>query len=543
MPREIAYPPTSVHYNLAVSAARYPTRTFLQFYGATVNYRDALAQVEQLAAYLQTRCGLTQGDRVLLDMQNSPQFVLAFFAILRAGGMVVPANPMYRTDELAHLIEDSGAVAALIGQEVFAELAPLIGKTSLQQVIVAAYSDYLPQTPDFPVPDEIGAPRESISARGITLWNDALAASVTPERDAVGPDDWCVLPFTSGSTGKPKGCIHTHATVMSTAIGAALWKSVTASSVVFVTAPMFHVTGMQHGMNLAAYAGASMVILPRWDSTIAAAMIERYRCTHWDAVPAMVIDVLVDPKSVDRDLSSLVMIAGGGAAMPEAMAQKLLQRCGLPFVEGYGMTETISQTHYNPPDRPKNKCVGIPHFGVESLIIDPDTGRPQPAGALGEIVVRGPQLLKGYWNNDEAFRQSWIEIEGRQFFRTGDLGHMDDEGYFFITDRLKRMINAAGYKVWPAEVEAVMYHHPAIRECCVIAAPDERRGETVKAIIALREDAHGTTPESIVEWARSQMAAYKVPRIVEFVDALPRGGSGKMMWRELQDREFAQRTP
>lgn len=541
LPKTLAYPATGIHQNLAVSAQRYPERPFLEFYGTTVNYRDAWDQCERLAGYLQQRCGVKKGDRVLLDMQNSPQFVLAFYAILRAGGMVVPANPMYRTGELQHLIEDSGAVAALVGQEVFSQIAPLVGTTTLRHMVVAAYADYLPESLDLPVPDPIRAARKAIAADGVTLWTDVLSQALRPGPDSVVPDDWCVLPYTSGSSGKPKGCIHTHGTVMATAVGGALWKSATATSVILGTAPLFHVTGMQHSMNMAVYVGASLVILPRWDATVAATLIERYRCTHWDAVPAMVIDVLVDPRSEQRDLSSMVMLGGGGTSMPEAMAQKLFERCGIPFLESYGMTETISQSHYNPPDRPKPKSIGVPHFGVESLIVDPLSGQPVATGEMGEIVLLGPQLLKGYWNNDAAFRESWVRIDGKDFFKTGDLGRMDEEGYFFIADRLKRMINAAGYKVWPAEIEMMMYHHPAVRECCVIGSPDERRGETVKALVVLREGVTDVTEAAIIDWARTQMAAYKVPRLVEFVDALPRGGTGKVLWRELQDKEFARR--
>lgn len=221
------------------------------------------------------------------------------------------------------------------------------------------------------------------------------------------------------------------------------------------------------------------------------------------------------------------------------MAQKLVDRCGIPFLESYGMTETISQTHYNPPDRAKKQCIGIPHFGVELLILDPATGRPMPVGESGEIVVRGPQLLVGYWENELAYNEFWIEVDGRSFFRTGDLGRVDEEGYFFITDRLKRMINSAGFKIWPAEVETIMYRHPAIWECCIIAASDERRGEIVKAVVALRQDASDITAEKLIEWARTQMSVYKAPRIVEFVDALPRGGTGKVLWKELQDKELS----
>jgi fatty-acyl-CoA synthase len=210
--------------------------------------------------------------------------------------------------------------------------------------------------------------------------------------------------------------------------------------------------------------------------------------------------------------------------------------CGVHYIEGYGMTETISQTHINPPQNPKKQCLGIPAFDTESLVVDPDTFKEVKPGEQGEIVVRGPQLLKGYWKNDKAYRESWCEVGGKRFFRTGDLGRTDEDGYFYISDRLKRMINASGLKVWPAEVEATMYRHPAIKECCIIASPDERRGETVKLVAVLKQE---IGKEDLISWAKTQMAAYKVPRKIEFIEALPRTPSGKLMWRALQEREFS----
>jgi fatty-acyl-CoA synthase len=212
------------------------------------------------------------------------------------------------------------------------------------------------------------------------------------------------------------------------------------------------------------------------------------------------------------------------------------------YIEGYGLTETISQTHINPPQNPKKQCLGIPTFDTEALVVEPETLAILGAGEQGEIVVRGPQVLVGYWRNDAAYREAFAEIEGRRWFRTGDLGRTDADGYFFISDRLKRMINAAGFKVWPAEVEAAMYQHPAIKECCVIASPDERRGETVKAVVVLKPGA-AASAEEIMAWARGRMAAYKVPRKVSFMDALPRTASGKLMWRALQEQEKSGSDP
>jgi fatty-acyl-CoA synthase len=302
---------------------------------------------------------------------------------------------------------------------------------------------------------------------------------------------------------------------------------------------MFHVTGMQHSMNAPIFAGATIAILPRWDPEAAGYMIERYGCTHWPNVPTMVVDLLAHRATEGRDLSSLQNIFGGGASMPEAVAQKLFELCGIEYMEGYGMTETISQTHMNPPGHLRKQCLGIPTFDTESLIVDPETLRPVVPGQPGEIVSHGPQLFKGYWNNEQATAAALIEIGDKTFLRTGDLGYHDEDGYFYIADRLKRMINASGYKVWPAEVETVLYGHPDIQEVAIVSAPDARRGETVKAVVVLKPESRGgVTPEQIVDWARLHMAAYKVPRLVEFMDALPRSGTGKIQWRQLQEKEW-----
>jgi fatty-acyl-CoA synthase len=238
------------------------------------------------------------------------------------------------------------------------------------------------------------------------------------------------------------------------------------------------------------------------------------------------------------DLSSLRYLSGGGAAMPHAVAERLQQAFGLTFAEGYGLTETAAPSHANPPERAKLQCLGIPIFGVDSRVVDPDTFKELPPGEVGEIVTHGPMVFKGYWRAPDATRAAFVEIDGKSFFRTGDLGRMDDEGYFFITDRLKRMINASGYKVWPSEVELLLYKHPAVQEACIIAARDEYRGETVKAVVVKRAGMEVTTAEDIIAWSREHMAAYKVPRVVEFVSSLPKSGAGKVMWRQLQEREL-----
>jgi fatty-acyl-CoA synthase len=271
---------------------------------------------------------------------------------------------------------------------------------------------------------------------------------------------------------------------------------------------------------------------------VAARLIQRYRVTSWTTVPTMVVDLLSSPDVERYDLSSIRVMGGGGATMPEAIAQKLQDLCGITYIEGYGLSETIAPSHINPPHRPKKQCLGIPIFGTESRIVNPDTLEELGPGEVGEIITSGPQVFEGYWNKPEANALAFVELDGKRFFRTGDLGRIDEDGYFFLVDRIKRMINASGFKVWPAEVEALLYAHPAVEEAVIIGTKDPRRGETVKAVVVPKSGMRDDIDESsFILWCQSKMAAYKVPRSVEFVDSLPKTGSGKILWRALQERE------
>jgi fatty-acyl-CoA synthase len=535
----LVLPETSLWYNLEVSAKRHASRPAIIFYDSVLSYAELEREAERLAGFLQARCGVRRGDRVALQLHNSPQFIVAFYAVLRADAMVVPVNSMNRTAELAHIIEDSGSKVLVTSQDLFPQAEPLLGK-SLERVIVACYSDYLTTATDLAIPDFIKAPRLEPSRQGVTLWTDALKASLAPGPSMATPDDLCVMPYTSGTTGLPKGCIHRHRNVMHTTVSLATWHFRNHGNCVLAILPFFHVTGMQSSMNAPIYMGVAIVTLPRWDRDVAAKLIQRHSVTGLTTVPTLIVDLLTSPRLAEYDLSSLRKIGGGGAAMPEAVARQLESMCHLTYLEGYGLSETMAPTHINPPERPKPQCLGVPIFDTESLIIDPQTLQELPQGEVGEIISRGPQVFEGYWNKPQASAECFITVRGKRFFRTGDLGRIDAEGYFFFVDRLKRMINAAGFKVWPAEVEALLYAHPAIQEVAIISKPDPRRGETVKAVAVLKAHARDkVTVEELTDWARHNMAAYKIPRVWEFVDNLPKSASGKILWRELQDRERA----
>ena len=550
LPHTLVVPETSLWYNVEVSATRFPSKPAYTFFGRPLSYLDLRTEAERIAGWLHS-VGVEAGDRVAVFMQNCPQYPVSVYGVLRANAVVVPVNPMNRVEEFKHYIVDPQTRVVICSADladiVAAANAALPEAQRAQHVLVTRYLDAMPT-------GEIAAAEAAAPAMDAWLrsdpplpadtngvefarWTDVLALALVPGPHTAGPDDMALLPYTSGTTGLPKGCIHTHRSLMSNTVGGQ-WSHTGPETVSLGVVPMFHITGMLYGVLASVHSGGTTVIMPRWDRELAGRLISRYQVTHWTCIPTMIIDLFGSPNYKNFDLSSLRNLGGGGAAMPEAVAQRLLDEFGLTFGEGYGLTETAAPTHGNPAERAKLQCLGVPIFGVDSRIVDPLTLQEMPVGEVGEIVTRGPMVFKGYWGHPEATQAAFVEVNGEMYFRTGDLGRVDEEGYFFMTDRLKRMINASGFKVWPAEVEMLLYKHPAVQEACIIAAHDAYRGETVKAVIVLRAEARGnTSADEIILWARENMAAYKVPKQVSFVDALPKSGSGKVMWRLLQDQE------
>jgi len=554
LPHRITVPATSLWDNLETNASRFPNKTALVFFGRRLSYAELKRDAEAFAAYL-SALGVQKGDRVVLSMQNCPQLVIAHFGILRANAVVVPVNPMNRAEELKHYITDPDARVAITTSDLAAELAKasnaLAPSQQLAHLVVTNFTDaFDPQAGDDAPPpawsDWLLARHALPEIQGgqVHRWMDALACRAAAPALVVGADDLALLPYTSGTTGLPKGCMHLHSSIMHNAMASALWGNGSMENVTLMVVPMFHITGMVSLMHTNICCGATMVLMPRWDRELAGTLIARWRITHWTNIPTMVIDLMGSPNFASFDLSSLVMIGGGGAAMPQAVAQRLWEQYGLRYVEGYGLTETAAPSHSNPPDAPKQQCLGVPFIGVDARVVDPETLAEMAQGEAGEIVMRGPQIFQGYWKRPEATEAAFVTIDGQRYFRSGDMGRVDEDGYFFMTDRLKRMINASGFKVWPAEVEALMFRHPAIQEACVISTQDSYRGESVKAVVVLRASHRASVSEQdLMDWCRENMAVYKVPRAVEFVDALPKSGAGKVMWRLLQEKEAAQSPP
>ena len=551
LPYQLTAPQTSLWMNLQISALRYPQKVALVFMGRTWSYSELQFEAEKIASALR-KMGVQKGDRVVLDMQNCPQLVITHFAILRLDAVVVPVNPMNRTEELKHYILDPDTKVAVTTADLAPELAAasnaLEKSQRLKHLLVTQFTDVFDAANIGP--DELPANwsdwLKTVHALPLLEGGEVHTwASVSQGEVSLGPvtaqsEDLAVLPYTSGTTGLPKGCMHTHGTIMHNAMSSGLWANGTPENKCLCVVPMFHITGMVSVMHATIFMGATLILMPRWDRDLAGRLISNWKVTHWTNIPTMVIDLLGSANMAQFDLTSLQNIGGGGAAMPEAVAQRLLDQFGLRYIEGYGLTETAAPSHTNPPDAPKKQCLGIPFMSVDSRVVDPETLQELPQGESGEIVMAGPQIFKGYWKRPEATASAFFERDGKSFFRSGDMGRIDEEGYFFMTDRLKRMINASGFKVWPAEVEALMFKHPAIQEACIISTKDAYRGESVKAVVVLRSTHIGQVSEQdIIDWCRDTMAVYKVPRVVEFIEVLPKSGSGKVMWRALQEAEMA----
>ena len=526
LPKNLEIPDQDIYTNLKNSSLKFPKKKCIIFENLEITYEQLDNYVNKLSFFLTDNLEIKKGDRILLDLQSSPHFIISYYAILKSGCVVVPISPMSVRNEIEHYIQDSGSKVAIFANESLEHFSDFIG-TELTNSICCDYTF------------KKSTNSEDKTNENITFLNHILNHQEISNTNKVevNQTDLAAILYTSGTTGKPKGCVHTHETIMFTLLGAVKWENMHEHSIALSTAPMFHVTGMQHSLNSIIFVGGTLVIMRRWNPENAGLLIEKYKCTHWANVPTMVVDLLASKKNNETDLSSLSNIFGGGASMPEAVAQQLFDRCGIHYMEGYGMTEAMSQTHMNPAGNLRKQCLGIPTFDTKSMVINPDNLKPLEPNNSGEIIISCPQLMKSYWNNKEATDQAFITIDNEKYFRSGDLGYMDKDGFFYIADRLKRMINSAGFKVWPAEVEGILYKNKNIKEVAIISSPDQRKGEIVMAAIVLK-DGIQSSAEEIISWSRENMSAYKIPRKISFMNSLPRSGSGKIQWRELQDLEW-----
>jgi len=532
IPQNLDVPNKPLYEFLRDNAARYPEKAAINYYGRMISFQELDDLSDRFAAALND-LGLKKGDRVGLYLENCPQFVIVYFGILKAGGVVVAANPMFKEDELLYELKDSGTKIIIALDHLYPLVREVRKRMQLSQVIVTSYWDFLPANPGLPIHPSMQPPK-AVFPQTLDFLDLLEKYEPDPPRPEINmKDDLALLQYTSGTTGLPKGAMITHHSLLFNTVGSSVWTSIAADDVHLSVLPFFHVTGMIHGMNRPIYTGTTNVMLSRFDTDTAIKAINNFRCTVWVSITTMNVAVVNFPDIHKYNLKSLKHCSSGGAPIPREILEKWRKIVGPKLVEGYGLSETISQTHVNPISNPRYGSVGIPHFGVECRIVHLDTGEELPIGEEGELIIKGPMVFKGYWNNPEETEK--VLKDG--WFATGDIAKMDQDGYFYIVERKKDMIKASGYSVFPAEVEALMYEHPAIQEVAVIGVPDPHRGENIKAFIILRPQHKGLVMEKeMIAWAKNKMAAYKYPRIVEFVDEFPKTGSGKILKRALRER-------
>ena len=492
---------TNLATNLTATAERLPDQAAIRINGQGISYAQLHSQAATLAGELRA-AGIEPGDRVAIILPNVPAFPIAFWAILLAGGTVVPMNPLLKAGEIDYFFTDSGAKIAFVWPDFVPE-ATKGAQNSGTQIIECGPMG--PVAGSFEGGDPITDPHERAD------------------------DDTAIILYTSGTTGRPKGAELTHSNIHLNALRSAkVIQQMTADDIVMGCLPLFHVFGLVVGLNAATIAGASLALIPRFDPAAAIEVIEKERVTIMQGVPTMYAAILNHPASDGMDASSLRTCASGGSAMPLEVMRSFEEKFGCVILEGYGLSETSPVASFNMPTMERKPgTIGVAIPGCEMRCVDLD-GNEVPVGEVGEIAIRGDNVMKGYWNKPEATAEAIPD----GWFRTGDLATMDSEGYFTIVDRKKDMILRGGMNVYPREVEECIYEHPDVLEVAVVGIPDELYGEQVGAAVALREGSTAT-PQDIIDFAKERIAAYKYPRTVWVVPELPKGPTGKILRREV----------
>jgi len=509
-------------------------KPFLYYFDTSVTGADVDGDSDALAVALAAR-GLGRGDRIALFLQNVPQFVIGMLAAWKLGAIAVPVNPMLKERELRHVLADSGAKAVISLQDGWNAVGAAAAEgTAVTAAITTSPLDYLDQRPPS-VLDGVSR----VATPGADDLGELVRAHAGQRPDPVtlGPDAVALLTYTSGTTGDPKGAMNTHGNVVFNACTFRDWMSLTPGDVVLGSAPLFHITGLIAHVAVGMLVPMPVVLGYRFEPATIIRLAERYRCSFTVMAITAFTALANDPSVKQADLSSLTKAYSGGAPIAPSIVERFEREVG-PYIHNvYGLTETTSPSHAVPFGRraPVDAAsgalsVGVPVFNTVVRILD-DEGRELPPGEVGELATRGPMVVPGYWNRPDATERT---LPGGEL-RTGDVGFMDADGWFYLVDRKKDMIVASGYKVWPREVEDALVRHPAVREAAVVGVPDSYRGETVWAYVSLRPGA-SATPEELIEFCRAELAAYKYPRHVEILPELPKTPTGKLLRRELRER-------
>ena len=538
VPPEIQVPDIPLWRFLEESARRFPQNVALEFLGKTLSYQELWGLARRFAQGLKD-LGVRPGDRVAIMLPNSPQFVIAFYGTLLAGGVGVNTNPMYTPRELHHQLRDAGARFLVILDQLLPRYLEVKGEVPVEKVVRTGIQDYLPFPKNLLYPLLLRRKGEAPKALEGLPWRAFLRPG-TPRPVPLDLDDLALLQYTGGTTGLAKGAMLTHRNLSANALQVRAWipDFREGEEVVLGAIPFFHVYGMTVAMNLALLGGAKLVLLPRPEIKAIVEAIEKHQVTLFPGVPTLYVAFNNFPGIEKRNVKSIRICLSGAAPLPVEVAKRFEELTGVKLVEGYGLTEASPVTHCNPLYGERRLgSVGLPFPGVDAKVVD-EEGRELPPGEVGELAVKGPNVMKGYWNRPEETQKT---LKDGWLF-TGDLAKMDEDGYFYIVDRKKDMIIAGGYNIYPREVEEVLYQHEAVQEAAVVGVPDPYRGETVAAFLVLKPEYQGKVSEKDIErFCRQNLAAYKVPRIIQFRESLPKSSVGKILKRELQKEVAAKR--
>lgn len=538
VPQHLDYPHIPLYRLLDDAAARTPSARCATFFGRRYSYRLLKDASDYFAAALQGQ-GVTKGDRVALLLPNSPQFIIAYYGILKAGAVIVPLNPLYTERELTFHLSDSGAETVVTIPMFVEKVAGLLGQTPVKRVIYARLADFLP----FPMGlasglkerGEIKAGKSAPLVNMTDLLKQPLPAGWQAE--PVDPDAMAVLIYSGGTTGVAKGIMLSHYALVANAHQLQAWVNLDTEGRMLAVLPLFHGFGMSVTMNAVFLAGAETVLMPRFQAKAVLEAVQKFKPTFFVGVPTMFVAFSNVPGVDKYDLHSVKGIFVGAAPLTKGIKDEFEARAGARLIEGYGLTEAVTAIMANPyKGMQKLGSIGLPFPDVDCKIVSLDGSEDLPAGQSGEIVLRSPTLMLGYFNRPddtaETLKDGWL--------CTGDIGHMDEDGYFYITDRKKELIIVGGFNVFPREIDELIALHPKVMEGICVGIPDERKGERIKVFVVLKEG-ETATAEEFIAYFRERLVAYKAPSEVEFRSELPKSMIGKILRRQLREEEMSKR--
>jgi long-chain acyl-CoA synthetase len=540
VPKNLDYPKMPLSGMLKMTAEKYPDNIAIVYFDRAITYRELESDVDKFATAL-ADLGVKKGDKVALFLANMPQFVIAYYGAIKIGAIETAISPLYKEREVEHQLSDSEAETIVVLDLLYPIVERVWDKTKLKRVIVTGLKDYMPSAKAFLGTLLKKIPQRKVEPKtGVYFFKELLAKhEANPPKVDIDPaEDLVALQYTGGTTGISKGAMLTHMNLISNAVACDAWLRGTTGQETFLTVlPLFHIYGMTTGMNAPIYLAGKMVMLPSFGAPSTLQATQKHKVTVFCGAPTMYALLLADPGMSKYNLTSVRFCISGSAPLPPDVQKRFMEATGGVLVEGYGLTESSPVTHCNPLDRSmktvKVGSIGLPWPDTDAKIMDMETGERELApGETGELVVRGPQVMKGYWKMAEesvqVLRDGWLY--------TGDIGRMDEDGYFYITDRKKDLIKYKGYSVYPREVEDVLYEHPAVKLCAVIGKPDSVAGEIPKAFVVLKEGT-AATEEEIREFVNSKVAPYKAIRELDFRKELPMTLVGKVLRRVLQEEE------